>query len=96
MFASPFVTESQPTFNAVMRQAIGRVHRYGQQKEVHIYHFLSAGSLDVNIVQERTGKVMVRRKGEFYLVPKEKVRPTDVERFSGAGTGVERHQRNEE
>lgn len=51
-----------------MSQAIGRARRYGQSKHVHIYHLLAKKTVDVNIYQERRGKVLVERDGEGVLV----------------------------
>jgi hypothetical protein len=42
-----------------MKQAIGRSRRYGQTKRVHIYHFLTLKTIDVDIFQQRYGKTLV-------------------------------------
>jgi hypothetical protein len=41
-----------------MLQAQGRARRYGQQKPVHVYNFLTLRTIDVDIVQGWTGDVL--------------------------------------
>ncbi len=62
-----------------MTQAIGRARRFGQRKLVHIYHFVSLKTIDVDILEERTGKKIVQggSTGKYEL---KKV--TDAERKS--------------
>lgn len=54
-----------------MTQAIGRCRRYGQTNHVHVYHLLAKMTIDVNIFQDRRGKVLVERGGEAVLVDPE-------------------------
>ena len=70
MFVSPFLSFKQITYDASMTQAIGRAWRFGQTKDVKVYHFLALNTIEVNIIQKRTGKVLVREDedGEFSLV----------------------------
>ena len=42
-----------------MTQAMGRARRYGQTKPVHIYHFLSLKTVDVDRAQLHSGKILV-------------------------------------
>lgn len=65
MFVSALVVESQARYNAIMKQAIGRCDRYGQQRQVQIYHFLMAKTVDVNIWQEREHKKVMLKDGVF-------------------------------
>lgn len=58
IFVSPFLTESQQTYDQAMTQAMGRARRYGQSKPVHIYNFLSLKTIDVDTLQLRSGKVL--------------------------------------
>lgn len=37
---------------------MGRARRYGQTKPVHIYNFLSLKTIDVDILQLRSGKIL--------------------------------------
>ncbi|KAI9883353.1 MAG: hypothetical protein M1823_004887 [Watsoniomyces obsoletus] len=63
-----------------MTQAIGRARRFGQNKLVHIYQFVSLKTIDVDILEERTGKKVVQEgtgNGKYKL--KE---VTDAERKS--------------
>jgi hypothetical protein len=34
-----------------MEQAIGRVRRYGQEKDVHVHHFVALNTVDVDILE---------------------------------------------
>jgi len=47
------LTPSQQFYAATDIQAIGRVRRYGQQKKVFIYRFLTLNSIDVEIFEAR-------------------------------------------
>src|SRR5450432_3004227 len=60
IFLSPYLTESQQRYGHAMTQAIGRARRYGQTKHVHIYHFLSLKTIDVDIMQIRTNKILTK------------------------------------
>lgn len=65
-----------------MTQAIGRSRRFGQQKTVHVYHLLTRGTADVNVLQERTNTVVVQRGDQVLHVPPSDVQPSD-ERCEG-------------
>jgi len=43
-----------------MTQAIGRARRFGQKKEVHIYHFMTTNTIDVDIFEHRNKKIVKR------------------------------------
>ena len=45
-----------------MTQCIGRAKRYGQQKTVHIYRFAALKTIDVDILQEREQRTLVKKK----------------------------------
>lgn len=43
-----------------MTQAIGRARRWGQEKLVHVYHFVTTKTIDVDIIEQRNqGKMLV-------------------------------------
>lgn len=69
IFVSPYLTESSGNgiYNAAMIQAKGRARRFGQTKPVHFYQFLSLNTIDVNILQNRTEKVVTHT--DFPLEP---------------------------
>lgn len=62
IFASPLLTKTQQSYNASMTQCIGRAKRYGQQKTVHVYRFFALRTIDVDILQEREVKTLVKKK----------------------------------
>ncbi|KAI0108359.1 hypothetical protein F4814DRAFT_455140 [Daldinia grandis] len=54
MFVNPFVTNLQENYDSCMKQAIGRCVRYGQKKTVQVYHFVTANTIEVDILELRT------------------------------------------
>lgn len=60
IFVSPFLTERKEAFEAEMIQAEGRARRYGQMKFVHVYKFLALNTIDVDIMENMTGKQLVK------------------------------------
>ncbi|KAH8110784.1 hypothetical protein DFH11DRAFT_1708434 [Phellopilus nigrolimitatus] len=56
IFLSPLLTATQEIYNACETQAIGRLRRYGQTKDVLIWRFLSTNTIDVEIFEQRTGR----------------------------------------
>ena len=61
IFASPLLTNTQQSYDALMTQSIGRAQRYGQQKTVHVYRFVALRTADVDILQERELKTLVKK-----------------------------------
>lgn len=61
IFVAPLYTKgsnSQHDYEAAMTQAIGRARRYGQIKPVHIYHFMTCHTIDVDILEYRTSRLV--------------------------------------
>jgi SNF2 family DNA or RNA helicase len=56
IFLSPLLAPSQEIYDACEIQAIGRLRRYGQSKHVHVWRFLSMNTIDVEILEQRSGK----------------------------------------
>jgi SNF2-related domain len=69
IFVSSLVAKTQHEYNSSLTQAIGRAFRLGQAQDVHIYQFLAEGTIDVNVLEGRTGMVLVERGSECLLVP---------------------------
>jgi hypothetical protein len=66
MFVAPYLTRgvhAQQKWEAAMAQAAGRARRFGQTKRVHIYQFLASMTIDVDIIEKRSGKVLKRVEG---------------------------------
>ncbi|KZV96801.1 hypothetical protein EXIGLDRAFT_833373 [Exidia glandulosa HHB12029] len=59
IFISPLLAQSQEIYEACETQAIGRLRRYGQQKKVHIWRFLTRNTKDVEIFEQRSGLKVV-------------------------------------
>ncbi|KAI9812586.1 MAG: hypothetical protein M1827_004575 [Pycnora praestabilis] len=83
IFVSPLLTNSQYWYDASNIQAIGRCRRFGQGKLVHIYRFLSLKTIDIDILQQRTRKTLVKINGEFKLMRKADIMDQDVEEYGG-------------
>jgi superfamily II DNA or RNA helicase len=84
IFVSCFVAKTQHEYTAATTQAIGRVLRMGQTRDVHVYHFLAEKTIEVNILEERTGKVLARREGELLLLEAGELKKgSDVSGFGG-------------
>ncbi|KAH9906719.1 hypothetical protein F4778DRAFT_593225 [Xylariomycetidae sp. FL2044] len=64
MFASPLVVDSQELYDMYMRQALGRAVRHGQKKKVHIYHFVTERTVEVDILRLRQRSTIYWKSGE--------------------------------
>ena len=53
IFLHPLYAETQHEFDAKERQAVGRVRRPGQERDIHLYRFYIEHSLDHDILMER-------------------------------------------
>ncbi|KAJ5591523.1 uncharacterized protein N7459_001892 [Penicillium hispanicum] len=78
IFLAPLFVPSQHEYEAGMTQAIGRARRFGQTRDVHVYHMLARETVDVRIFQDRSGKVIVERNGQPLLVSMEEIQDGDV------------------
>lgn len=72
IFLSPRVAESDEQCDADMQQAIGRVRRPGQLKQVHVHHMIAKETEDVAVIEKWTGKLVVRRKDAILVSHKRK------------------------
>ncbi|KUJ09785.1 uncharacterized protein LY89DRAFT_788039 [Mollisia scopiformis] len=62
IFLQPYFTSgisAQNEYEATMKQAIGRCVRRNQEKEVHVYHYMTANTIDVDIIEKRKDKKVV-------------------------------------
>lgn len=83
IFLSSLVTKTQYQYKAIHKQAVGRAYRQNQEKDVYVYHFLAAHTIDVNILQDRTGKTLVRRKERYHLLDPSEIEEGDAQGFEG-------------
>lgn len=84
IFLSSLVTETQYKYESICTQAIGRVYRRGQNKTVHVYHFLAAQTIDVNILEERQGRVLVQSGETYLLLADNEIGEADKKDLAGA------------
>ena len=50
---SPMLADSQYNYDAALAQAIGRVRRPGQTKDIFVYRFTALDTIDVDILEHR-------------------------------------------
>jgi hypothetical protein len=82
-----------------MIQAIGRARRFGQLHTVHIHRLMALKTYDVNIVQDRENKALVRRGNEYLLVEPKSLMEGDVDGWRGQAlptSGEEEWEEGEE
>ena len=53
LFLSPLLCEQQYAYGATMAQAVGRVDRPGQEKEISVYRIFAIDTIDVDILEHR-------------------------------------------
>ncbi|KAH8704773.1 putative SNF2 family helicase [Talaromyces proteolyticus] len=82
IFFGTFAATNLYEYQSAMTQASGRVIRFGQQKEVHIWHLFTLNTIEVGILQMQDGRTLVRRSnGGYELVPDGEVRSDDRKGF---------------
>jgi SNF2 family DNA or RNA helicase len=84
IFLSSLVIDTQYKYESICEQAIGRVRRRGQKKDVHVYYFLAARTMDVNILEDREGKTLVQRGGKYLLLAESEIEEGDKRDLAGA------------
>ncbi len=94
VFVSSLASKTKHEYNASMTQAVGRAFRLGQEKDVRVYHFFGEKTIEVNILEERSGRFVVERGGRCLLVASKE--DSDRDGFGGlpfvgavCGTGEE-------
>ena len=58
IFVHPLLTNSAQEYIASETQAIGRIRRYGQQREVRIWRFIARDSIDSEILSQRASNLL--------------------------------------
>ncbi|KAI1638962.1 hypothetical protein F4809DRAFT_199476 [Biscogniauxia mediterranea] len=66
MFACPLLVNLQEYYNSFMKQATGRCVRFGQKKLVHVYHFVMAHSIEVDVLELRRQSHVLVKPGHAY------------------------------
>lgn len=86
IFVSPLLARCQQSYDASLTQCVGRARRYGQKKTVHVYHYLSLKTTDVDILQERSRKKLVeQRRDVFELMSESNITPEQRDAEWGTG-----------
>ncbi|KAI9675585.1 MAG: hypothetical protein M1817_000951 [Caeruleum heppii] len=84
IFLSPLLTDQQLKYDSAMTQAIGRARRYCQKKTVHIYRFVSLKTIDVDILEMRSHKRLVK-VGDSYELRNPSEVPKDAPSLGAGG-----------
>jgi len=63
IFVSPFLAANNHDYHQLYEQAVGRARRFGQKKTVHVHHLVCLDTIDVDIIQDATGKKVVATEG---------------------------------
>jgi hypothetical protein len=61
IFVAPYFasgSSAQQLYDAARIQAIGRCKRFGQKKVVHVHDFVTANTIDVDILEKRNGMIL--------------------------------------
>ena len=87
IFAQPVISPSQRAWESTMTQAKGRAYRYGQKRDVHVWHYATARTMEVNMLEDRMKGALVERVDgngikEWTMVPEGELTEADV-RVSG-------------
>lgn len=53
IFLCPLLRDNQYSYDSTMAQAIGRVRRHGQKREIHVYRICALHTIDVDILEHR-------------------------------------------
>jgi hypothetical protein len=64
IFMQPYYTSgenAQENYEAAIAQATGRARRWGQEKLVRIYHFLTVNTIDVDYYEARNNVTIFRK-----------------------------------
>ncbi|KAK8005367.1 hypothetical protein PG990_011404 [Apiospora arundinis] len=79
IFLTPIIGSSQHLYDGYMRQASGRCIRHGQERPVHVYHCVTEGTLEVNILELRQCKEVKVARGSALgrLVPRRNLGQAD-------------------
>jgi SNF2 family DNA or RNA helicase len=61
IFVAPYLTSgssAQQLYDAARTQAKGRAYRFGQKKDVLVYDFVTEHTIDVDIIEYRSGQLI--------------------------------------
>ena len=86
IFISPPFTTTHAAYEASLKQSIGRALRYGQTKTVYIYKFLALKTIDVDIMEKRSGLRLVQEKDSTWVM-KSAEDLTEEQRMVNWGSG---------
>jgi site-specific DNA-cytosine methylase/superfamily II DNA or RNA helicase len=67
IFLSPLLKSSQYDYAATMAQAIGRVRRHGQKRDVQVHRLVALDTIDVDILEHRERRITALAEREQSL-----------------------------
>lgn len=89
VFFAPLLAANKQRYLAAMAQAVGRARRYGQQKVVKIWRLLSLKTIDVNVVEDRERRILVKGPDDYLLVDRDDIREGEVAGWRGRAVPVD-------
>ncbi|KXT14985.1 hypothetical protein AC579_7740 [Pseudocercospora musae] len=70
IFLSPLLRDTQYSYEATNAQAIGRVRRHGQKRDIHVYRLAALHTIDVDILEHRERRSnAIAEPGEAEIEP---------------------------
>ena len=79
IFLSPLLRDTQYGYDSTMAQAIGRVRRHGQKKEIHVYRIIALDTIDVDILEHRERRTdSLTEQGTAKIVPPRATKQHDM------------------
>lgn len=57
IFLGPLLRDTQYGYDSTMAQAIGRVRRHGQKRDIHVYRLVALDTIDVDILEHRERRI---------------------------------------
>jgi SNF2 family DNA or RNA helicase len=82
IFFGTYAATNMYEYQSAMTQSSGRVIRFGQEKEVHIWNLLALNTMEVGILQIQDGRTLVKHaNGEYELISDEQLQRDDTRGF---------------
>jgi hypothetical protein len=77
MFVSPLFSTDQEKWDMCRKQAVGRCYRYGQKRDVNVYHIVAENTIEPDILGHHLGVTLRREPGRDFIVMPPECRTVD-------------------
>ncbi|CRG84606.1 Cation-independent mannose-6-phosphate receptor [Talaromyces islandicus] len=82
IFFGTYAATNLYEYQSAMTQSSGRVIRFGQEKEVHIWNLLALNTMEVGILQIQDGRTLIKHaNGEYELISDDQLQRDDTRGF---------------